>query len=60
MKKFLIILIQFYMDKCFTISGVIIPKSIPQQMPVSSTAAPNIPAMPLYFGATQLKVTIYY
>lgn len=41
-------------------NGVIIPKSIPQQMPVSNIAAPNIPAMPPYLGSTQLKVNKLY
>jgi len=45
---------------CFTINGINIPKSIPLQIPVSSIAAPNIPAIPLYLGSTQLKVIIFH
>jgi len=36
--------------------GILIPKSIPQQMPVISIEAPNMPAMPLYLASTQLKI----
>lgn len=30
----------------------------PQQIPVISIAAPNMPATPLYFGSTHLKTTL--
>lgn len=41
------------------IYGIVIPKSIPQQIPVISIAAPNMPAIPLYLGSTQLKKKIH-
>jgi len=48
------------MDMCLTINGIVIPKSIPLQIPVISIAAPNMPAIPLYLGSTQLKVIRFY
>lgn len=55
-KKFeQIIQILFHQETFRTIDGIAIPNINPQQMPVMSTAAPNIPAIALNFFSTQLK-----
>lgn len=48
--------------KSETTYGIKIAKSNPQQIPVINIAAPNIPAIPLYFGSTQLekKIKIHF
>lgn len=59
MKKVTIYHENIHQEIFFTIDGINIPKSSPQQIPEINIAAPNIPAIPLYLGSTQLKTIIF-